>query len=149
MVAPENVKVRDVATWCSFKKYKNRLPVSLEKIDKIHQDWDDACIAYINSPWLALVDRGTAIVSYSPQAPWFKLWAWGRDVFNKPLSSHYQPYFEPWRSPLNKDFYHGDPVSAGQVIEWEERIFMLTNVSAEDVPGIRQRIETKIASFGF
>jgi len=78
----------------------------------------------------------------------FKLWSWGSDVFNKPLASHYQPYFEPWRSPLNKDFSHGDPVNAGQQIEWEERIFMLTNVSDEDVPGLRKRIEAKIASFG-
>jgi hypothetical protein len=144
MVVPADVKVRDVSPWGWLGKFKDSLPADFSEIASIHDKWVDPSIAYIDTPWLALMDRGTAFVSYSQKAQAIKLWSWGRDVFNQPLSSDFQPYFEPWRSPLNVDFTHGDPVEAGQTLEWEELLLPLTKVDESDVPGLRARIEAKI-----
>jgi hypothetical protein len=147
MVGPKDLTVRDVDRWSSaFQHLRNQVPgANFSEIEYIHR-WNGKGIAYVDTPWLGLIDRGSAIVSWSPDAQALKLWSWGSDVFHQDFTKSEQPYFEPWRSPLNKDFLSGNSVQSGQKLEWDEIFFPMVDVDDGDLDGFRERVQMKIAA---
>ena len=107
----------------------------------------DACVAYIRSNWLALVDNGQAFVIYTVDDMNMKVCSWG-----KPGSYHYdysndnQPYVEACVSPLNKTCEPSDGVAitAGTTIHFNVFQFILNNVRSDAPDDVRTKVDAYI-----
>lgn len=117
-------------SWSWMKDKPQRFDVS--EIEYVAQ-WLDMGIAYIRSKWMGMYDRNQIHAFVCDQDLYWKVWSFGKPSLTSAENSIYQPYFEPWCSPVNRTFAQdGDGVSfrtePGMMVEWRLKEFTIHDV---------------------
>ena len=112
--------------------------------------WEDMGIAYVRSAWIGLYDMNQLhVIACTKELNW-KLWSFGLSSLTSLDNSIYQPYFEPWCSPLNTTFDSNNPgvsfsVKKGDTVSWNLFEFTLTHLSPNiTLVQMQDMVEAKI-----